>query len=202
MTKGLQIIKENKNLAEWSRQVEECRNSGLSMRSWCEQHQIAVSTFHYRQQKVWKALQKSSQFVEVPLSFDESRGNIIAVDKIAASVRIGGSGSKVYLACGYTDLRRGIDGLATIIEQQFHLDPCSDALFLFCGRRTDRIKALYWEGDGFLLLYKRLEKGKFQWPRSENEALGITAQQYRWLMEGLSIQQPKAHRKIDKIKFG
>ena len=62
------------------------------------------------------------------------------------------SGSKVYLACGYTDLRRGIDGLATIIEQQFRLDPCSDALFLFCGRRTDRIKALYWEGDGFLLL--------------------------------------------------
>ena len=68
------------------------------------------------------------------------------------------SGSKVYLACGYTDLRRGIDGLATIVEQQFKLDPCSDALFLFCGRRTDRIKALYWEGDGFLLLYKRLEK--------------------------------------------
>ena len=112
------------------------------------------------------------------------------------------SGSKVYLACGYTDLRRGIDGLATIVEQQFQLDPCSDALFLFCGRRTDRIKALYWEGDGFLLLYKRLEKGKFQWPRSENEALSITPQQYRWLMEGLSIQQPKAHRKIDKIKFG
>jgi hypothetical protein len=59
------------------------------------------------------------------------------------------SGSKVYLACGYTDLRRGIDGLATIIEQQFKLDPCSDTLFLFCGRRTDRIKALYWERDCF-----------------------------------------------------
>ena len=112
------------------------------------------------------------------------------------------SGSKVYLAFGYTDLMRGLDGRATIVEQQFNLYRCTYALFLLCGRRTDRIKALYWEGDGFLLLYKRLEKGKFQWPRSENEALGITPQQYRWLMEGLSIQQPKAHRKIDKIKFG
>lgn len=96
MTKGLQIIKENNNIAEWSRQVEECRNSGLSVRSWCEQHQIAVSTFHYRQQKVRKALQKSSQFVEVPLSFDEIRYNIIAANKIAASVRIGGICAEVH----------------------------------------------------------------------------------------------------------
>ena len=84
MSKGIQIIKENNNLAEWSRQVEECRNSGLSVRSWCERNQIAVSTFHYRQQKVWKALQKSSQFIEVPLSFDESNHSNIAV-----SVKIG-----------------------------------------------------------------------------------------------------------------
>ena len=96
MAKGLQIIKENNNIAEWSRQVEECRNSGLSVRSWCEQHQIAVSTFHYRQQKVWKALQKSSQFVEVPLSFDDSRDNIIAATKIAASVRIGGICAEIH----------------------------------------------------------------------------------------------------------
>jgi len=63
----------------------------------------------------------------------------------------------VYIACGYTDLRRGIDGLASIVEQQFHLEAFSDALFLFCGRKRDRIKGLYWEGDGFLMLYKRLE---------------------------------------------
>ena len=62
----------------------------------------------------------------------------------------------IYLACGYTDLRRGIDGLAQIV-QQFSLDPFSNSLFLFCGRRRDRIKALLWEGDGFVLLYKRME---------------------------------------------
>lgn len=67
----------------------------------------------------------------------------------------------VYLACGHTDLLRGIDGLATIVEQQFELDPCIKAPFLFCGRRTDKIKGLYWESDGFLLLYKRFENGKF-----------------------------------------
>ena len=106
------------------------------------------------------------------------------------------SGAKVFLACGYTDLRRGIDGLATIIEQQFHLDPCTDALFLFCGRRTDRIKALYWEGDGFLLLYKRLENGKFSWPRNEQEVRDLTYEQYIWLFQGLSIDQPKAIKKM------
>ena len=64
-----------------------------------------------------------------------------------------GSGfKKVYLACGFTDLRRGIDGLARIIRFQFQLDPYDkNTLFLFCGKRTDRIKGLIWEGDGFLL---------------------------------------------------
>ncbi len=103
---------------------------------------------------------------------------------------------KVYLACGYTDLRRGIDGLASIVEQQFHLDAFSNTLFLFCGRRKDRIKGLYWEGDGFLLVYKRLESGSFQWPRNGAEARELSAQQYRWLMEGLSVEQPKAHRPV------
>ena len=64
---------------------------------------------------------------------------------------------RVYIACGYTDLRRGIDGLASLVQQQFELDPFSNTLFLFCGRRRDRIKGLYWEGNGFILLYKRLE---------------------------------------------
>ena len=103
--------------------------------------------------------------------------------------------SKVYLACGYTDLRRGIDGLATIIEQQFKLDPCSDALFLFCGRRTDRIKALWFSGDGFVLFYKRLNNGSFQWPRSKDELKLLTPQSFRWLMEGLATEQKKVIKK-------
>ena len=83
MSKGLRVVKESNDLAEWSRQVEKCRSSGLSVRSWCEQNGIAVSTFHYRQQKVWDALQKRNQFVEVPLQVNEYRN-----ENIAATVHI------------------------------------------------------------------------------------------------------------------
>ena len=83
-----------------------------------------------------------------------------------------------------------------MVQQEFELDPFTNTLFLFCGRRRDRIKGLYWEGDGFILLYKRLERGVYQWPRNEQEAKEITPQQYRWLMEGLKVEQPKAHRPV------
>ena len=108
---------------------------------------------------------------------------------------------RVYIACGYTDLRKGIDGLAAMVQQQFQLDPFTNTLFLFCGRRRDRIKGLYWEQDGFILLYKRQEQGAYQWPRTENEVRQLTPQQYRWLMEGLKVEQPKAHRPIDGLRI-
>lgn len=108
---------------------------------------------------------------------------------------------KVFIACGYTDLRLGIDGLAGIVQERYNLDPFRDVLFLFCGRRTDRIKGLYWDGDGFILLYKRLEQGSFQWPRKTEDARQITAQQYRWLMEGLKIDQPRANRPMNTVGY-
>jgi len=107
---------------------------------------------------------------------------------------------RIYIACGYTDLRKSIDGLSALVQLNFGLDPFSNSLFLFCGRRCDRIKALYWEGDGFVLLYKRLERSSFQWPRKESEVRNITQQQFRWLLEGLSIEQPKAHRAVNGLK--
>ncbi|MBO1265967.1 IS66 family insertion sequence element accessory protein TnpB [Proteiniclasticum sp. SCR006] len=103
---------------------------------------------------------------------------------------------RIFIACGQTDMRKSIDGLAAIVSQTFKLDPFQNALYLFCGRRRDRVKALYWEGDGFLLLYKRLENGSFQWPRSNDEAREITPQQYRWLLEGLSVDQKKVIQNI------
>ena len=81
----------------------------------------------------------------------------------------------VYIACGYTDLRRGIDGLANLVKTQFQMDPFQRALFLFCGRRRDRLKGLYWEGDGFLLLYKRLESGSFSMASEHGGSAGFNA---------------------------
>ena len=96
---------------------------------------------------------------------------------------------KVYLAPGFTDLRRGIDGLTAIVRFQFSLDPYDkNTLFLFCGRRSDRIKALLWEGDGFLLLYKRLEAGTFKWPRKEDDLKNLTYEQFSRLLQGFTIE--------------
>lgn len=96
---------------------------------------------------------------------------------------------KVYIACGRTDLRYGIDGLAMVIQNQFHLNPFDEGtLFLFCGTKSDRIKGLLWEGDGFVLLIKRLENGRYQWPRSTQELKEMDQQQFEWLMQGLTIE--------------
>lgn len=106
---------------------------------------------------------------------------------------------QIYIVCGYTDLRRGIDGLSALIQQKFQLNPFQNVLFLFCGRRTDRIKGLVWENDGFLMLYKRLENGQFQWPRTEEAARNITLQQFRWLTEGLTLDpKKKVHQSSPK----
>jgi len=102
--------------------------------------------------------------------------------------------STVYVVTGYTDMRKSIDGLAAIVSGKFSLDPFDRSLFLFCGKRRDRLKGLLWEDDGFLLLYKRLDGGSFRWPKCEAEARKLTVQEIRWLLEGLEIDQPKAIR--------
>lgn len=94
-------------------------------------------------------------------------------------------------------MRKSIDGLMAIVRDTYELDPYSNSVFLFCGRCADRIKALHYERDGFCLLYKRLEKGtndhfRFQWPRHASEVRSLTKREFRWLLEGLSIDQPNA----------
>lgn len=102
------------------------------------------------------------------------------------------AGRQVYLVTGYTDMRKAIDGLAAIVAGVLGREPWDESLYLFCGKRRNRLKALVWEKDGYVLLYKRLNNGAFQWPRTETQALELTARQVRWLLEGLSVEQPKA----------
>ena len=108
----------------------------------------------------------------------------------------------VYIMTGYTDLRSGIDRLAALVESKMGKTPCRpDTLYLFCGRRLDRIKGLVWEGDGWLLLYKRLSAGQYQWPRNAEEVQALTQQQFRWLMEGLTITPRKAVRPVKPPEY-
>ena len=99
---------------------------------------------------------------------------------------------RVVIACGVVDLRKEIDGLSMIIGDRYHQNPFEKGtLFLFCGRRTDRIKGLLWMGSGFLLLYKRFEAGSLTWPRTEQEAAELTEEQFHYLMLGLNPLDPK-----------
>lgn len=101
----------------------------------------------------------------------------------------------IYLVCGYTDMRKSIDGLCEVVVDVVKRDPKENALFLFCGRQCDRFKALLWEGDGFVLIYKRLSvNGRYHWPRNSQEARSLTWQEFDWLMSGIDIEQPKAIR--------
>jgi transposase len=104
---------------------------------------------------------------------------------------------KVYLASGSTDMRKSIDGLAAIVQQSFYLDPFSANLFVFCNKRCDKLKILHWQLNGFWLYYRRLEKGKFQWPMNmDHYPLSISHRELNWLLDGLSLDQKQAHRKL------
>jgi len=100
---------------------------------------------------------------------------------------------RVYLAIGVTDLRKSIDGLAILVTESFNLDPFSRSLFVFCNRKRDKIKILEWDTNGFWLHYKRLEKGTFKWPNTlDSKTLLVSEREFRWLLDGLSINQKDA----------
>lgn len=104
----------------------------------------------------------------------------------------------VYLALGVTDLRNNIDGLSLIVEKTFRLDPFSNSMFVFCNRKRDKIKILLWDKNGFWLYYRRLETGTFHWPGKEDykRVLPITQQQLSWILDGLHLNEPSAHKEV------
>ena len=108
---------------------------------------------------------------------------------------------RVYLAVGATDMRKQIDGLAALVTDVLEQDPFSSALFAFCNQRRDKLKLLFWHRNGFWLWYRRLERGRFHWPRhnAQGAAMQISARELSWLLEGLDIAQAEGH---EKARFG
>lgn len=103
---------------------------------------------------------------------------------------------KVYLALGSTDMRKSINGLSILVNEQMALDPFSGYLFAFCNRKRNILKILYWDRNGFCLWHKRLEKHSFKWPASKKKTMAIGKRELAWLMDGLDIHQENAHKSL------
>ncbi len=97
---------------------------------------------------------------------------------------------RVWLAAGVTDMRKGFDGLAVLVQQHLGQDPFSGQLFAFRGRRGDLVKILSWDGQGLCLYAKRMEKGRFVWPQAKDGAVSLTAAQLSMLLEGIDWRMP------------
>ncbi len=106
----------------------------------------------------------------------------------------------IYIQVEPCDLRKGIDGYATLVRSEFHLNPMDTGnLYIFCNKYHNKLKCLYYDGTGFWLLYKRLETGTFKWTKSaDNKSLEISEQQLKWLLEGLKMGQKTAFKKCEK----
>jgi len=103
----------------------------------------------------------------------------------------------IHLACGATDMRKSIDGLAALVQLTFELDPFSESWFVFCNKERNKLKLLRWDCNGFWLYYRRLERGRFQWPGSADELTKtVTHRQLLWLLDGLNLEQKRAHKAV------
>jgi transposase len=98
---------------------------------------------------------------------------------------------RVYLASGHVDMRKGMQGLSALVQTDLGKDPFAGHLFVFRGRRGDLLKILAWDGQGFCLFSKRLERGRFVWPRAEGGVITLTSAQLSMLLEGIDWRLPQ-----------
>lgn len=107
----------------------------------------------------------------------------------------------VYVAREPVDMRKQIDGLALLVQEVLLLDPFAKPLFVFRNRGNDKVKVLVWHDNGFCLLYKRLERGRFSWPRSDENVVQCSLRELQWLLEGLNMEQlpPRAKVSVARV---
>ena len=99
-------------------------------------------------------------------------------------------GTRIWLAAGMTDMRRGFDGLASIVQEKLAADLFAGHVFVFRGRRGDLVKLLWWDGDGLCLFAKRLERGRFIWPQASEGSVHLSGAQLSMLLEGIDWRRP------------
>lgn len=104
---------------------------------------------------------------------------------------------QIYICIASVDMRKAINGLSSLVESHLRKNPFSGQLFVFTNRKKNIVKILYWQGNGFCLWQKTLDKGRFRWPTSNSDALSLSYRELSWLLEGLEIEQTKAHKKLE-----
>jgi len=110
--------------------------------------------------------------------------------------------TEIYLHRDVVDFRKSINGLMVVVEDEMKLSPFNPALFVFCNRSRDKIKALYWDDTGFCLWYKRLEKDTFKWPRKSNKAtFRLSETEWKWLLSGLDLTKMQTHQPLSCESF-
>jgi len=108
---------------------------------------------------------------------------------------------KIYLACGDTDMRKSINGLSSLVENSFKLDPFAPALFVFCNRQRNRLKILTWEDNGFWLHFKRLERGHFKWPvPGDNATMSLSLEELTHLIKSPGVEQKLRRTEVMKSR--
>lgn len=194
-------------LQEQIRLINECRKSGMTDADWYRENDIIPSTFYNWLSRCRKIAadqvpQPSYGNSEMPRPKQDVVPVSIVHDQPAKpqdisqsyAIRSGNTPTVEITTSGFSiRICNGADPALVSRAFQLQMDPSSNSLYLFCGRRRDRIKALFHEPDGFVLIYKRLSvKGGYQWPRKRSEVRNLTWREFDWLMSGIDIDQPKA----------
>ncbi|MBB3230952.1 IS66 family insertion sequence element accessory protein TnpB [Halomonas stenophila] len=113
------------------------------------------------------------------------------------------TGLRVYLCREPVDMRKQIDGLALLVQEAMELNPFEEAVFVFGNRQRDKVKLLFWERNGFVVWYKRLERERFKWPdQLENDTVTLSGQELNWLLDGYDLSAMQPHKTLDFQSVG
>lgn len=202
-------MKKRRTQEAWFELVEGYKHSEMTIDDYCESNQISQASY-YKYRRIQKLMSPSflpvvfQKPTSASLVFESNGFKLKLMKTFLLNIFTNSWGPRrmilnldqvngIYMAVGPTDLRKGIDGYSAVVASLMKLNPFEKNLYLFCNRNKDKMKILYWDGNGFWLFYKRLESSQFRWLKENGEvALNLIFQQFRWLLEGLDIHQKNA----------